>query len=83
MAEWGSGSINNIHSTYSVVAPYQNLYKGTKMGCPAAYSASKGGINALSQYLSSYWAAKGVRVDMITPHGVWNNDEEAFEKKLR
>lgn len=82
MAEKGSGSIVNIPSTYSVVAPNQNLYKGTKMGCPAAYSASKGGIDALSQYLASYWAAKGVRVNMITPHGVWNNHEEAFEKNF-
>lgn len=82
MAEKGSGSIINIPSTYSVVAPNQNLYKGTKMGCPAAYSASKGGIDALSQYLSSYWAAKGVRVNMITPHGVWNNHEEQFEKNF-
>jgi NAD(P)-dependent dehydrogenase (short-subunit alcohol dehydrogenase family) len=82
MAEKGSGSIINIPSTYSVVAPNQNLYKGTKMGCPAAYSASKGGIDALSQYLSSYWASKGVRVNMITPHGVWNNHEEQFEKNF-
>lgn len=82
MAEKGSGSIVNIPSTYSVVAPNQNLYKGTKMGCPAAYSASKGGIDALSQYLASYWASKGVRVNMITPHGVWNNHEDAFEKNF-
>ena len=82
MAEKGRGSIVNIPSTYSVVAPNQNLYKGTNMGCPAAYSASKGGIDALSQYLSSYWAAKGVRVNMITPHGVWNNHEEQFEKNF-
>lgn len=82
MAERGVGSIVNIPSTYSVVAPNQNLYKGTKMGCPAAYSASKGGIDALSQYLSSYWGSKGVRVNMITPHGVWNNHEEQFEKNF-
>ncbi len=82
MAEQGSGSIVNIPSTYSVVAPNQNLYTGTKMGCPAAYSASKGGIDALSQYLSTYWAAKGVRVNQITPHGVWNNHEEQFEKNF-
>lgn len=82
MAGQKSGSIVNIPSTYSVVAPNQNLYKGTNMGCPAAYSASKGGIDALSQYLSSYWAAKGVRVNMITPHGVWNNHEEQFEKNF-
>ncbi len=82
MAEQGSGSVVNIPSTYSVVAPNQNLYKGTSLGCPAAYSASKGGVDALSRYLASYWAAKGVRVNMITPHGVWNNHEEKFEENF-
>ncbi len=82
MAEKGEGAIVNIPSTYSVVAPNQNLYKGTNIGCPAAYSASKGGVEALSQYLSTYWAAKGVRVNQITPHGVWNNHEEQFEKNF-
>lgn len=82
MAEQGSGSVINIPSTYSVVAPNQNLYKGTSLGCPAAYSASKGGIDALSRYLASYWAAKNVRVNMITPHGVWNNHEAQFEENF-
>lgn len=82
MANSGGGAIVNIPSTYSVVAPNQNLYKGTKMGCPAPYSASKGGIDALSQYLATYWAAKHVRVNMITPHGVWNNHEEKFEQNF-
>ena len=67
MAEKGSGSIINMPSTYSVVAPNQNLYAGTSLGCPAAYSASKGGVMALSQYLATYWADKGVRVNQITP----------------
>ncbi len=82
MAEHNGGCIVNIPSTYSVVAPNQNLYKGTSLGCPAAYSASKGGIDALSRYLASYWANKNVRVNMITPHGVWNNHEEQFEKNF-
>lgn len=82
MAEKGSGSIINMPSTYSVVAPNQNLYAGTSLGCPAAYSASKGGVMALSQYLATYWADKGVRVSQITPHGVWNNHEEKFEENF-
>ncbi len=82
MAQNGSGSIVNMPSTYSVVAPNQNLYEGTSIGCPAAYSATKGGVMALSQYLSTYWADKGVRVNQITPHGVWNNHEEQFEKNF-
>lgn len=82
MADQGKGSIVNIPSTYSVVAPNQNLYAGTSLGCPAAYSASKGGVDALSRYLASYWASRNVRVNMITPHGVWNNHEEQFEKNF-
>lgn len=82
MSENGGGNIVNIPSTYSVVAPNQNLYKGTSLGCPAAYSASKGGVDALSRYLASYWAAKKVRVNMITPHGVWNNHEAQFEENF-
>lgn len=79
MAEHGGGAIVNIPSTYSVVAPNQNLYEGTNMGCPAAYSASKGGVQALSQYLATYWAHKNIRVNQITPHGVWNHHEDQFE----
>ncbi|MBX7050605.1 MAG: SDR family oxidoreductase [Flavobacteriales bacterium] len=82
MAEQGKGSVINIPSTYSVVAPNQNLYTGTSLGCPAAYSASKGGIDALSRYLASYWASRNVRVNMITPHGVWNNHEKQFEENF-
>ena len=82
MAESGGGKIVNLPSTYSVVAPNQNLYKGTNMGCPAAYSASKGGVEALSKYLSSYWASKNIQVNMITPHGVWNHHEKQFEENF-
>ena len=82
MAEQGRGSIVNMPSTYSVVAPNQRLYDGTSLGCPAEYSASKGGIDALSRYLASYWAAKNVRVNMITPHGVWNHHEPQFESNF-
>jgi len=78
MAEQGGGCIVNMPSVYSLVAPNQGLYKGTNMGCPASYSASKGGVEALSRYLAAYWAPKGVRVNMITPHGVWNHHEKQF-----
>lgn len=78
----GGGSIVNIASTYSVVAPNQALYEGTTLGCPAAYSASKGGVMALSDYLASYWAEKKIRVNQITPHGVWNNHEKKFEENF-
>ncbi|MBI87013.1 MAG: short-chain dehydrogenase [Candidatus Marinimicrobia bacterium] len=82
MAENDGGCIVNIPSTYSVVAPNQNIYQGTSLGTPAAYSASKGGVQAFSQYLSTYWASKNVRVNQLTPHGVWNNHEKKFEENF-
>jgi NAD(P)-dependent dehydrogenase (short-subunit alcohol dehydrogenase family) len=80
MAEHEGGCIVNMPSVYSLVAPNQDLYKGTNMGCPAAYSASKGGVAALSRYLAAYWAPKRVRVNMLTPHGVWDNHDDQFER---
>ena len=82
MASNNGGSIVNMPSTYSIVAPNQNLYQGNKMGSPAVYSASKGGIRALTKYLAVYWSKNGVRVNDITPHGVWDNHEATFEKKF-
>lgn len=82
MVKNGGGKIVNLPSTYSVVAPNQNLYEGTNLGCPAAYSASKGGVQALSQYLATYWAKDGVHVNMITPHGVWNHHQDKFEENF-
>ena len=84
MAENDGGNIVNIASTYSVVAPNHKIYKGIKepLKSPASYAASKGGVMALSNYLSTYWADKGIRVNMITPHGIWNNHEKTFEENF-
>ena len=81
MAETGGGSIVNVASTYSVVAPNHKIYDGIQQALksPASYAASKGGIMAFSNYLATYWANKNIRVNMITPHGVWNNHEKQFE----
>jgi len=78
MVKQGGGSIINMASTYAVVAPNQNIYENTHMGSPAAYSASKGGVIALTRYLAAYWAKYNVRVNSLCPHGVYNNHEERF-----
>jgi len=73
-----------LASTYSVVAPNHKIYNGIKkaLKSPASYAASKGGIMALSNYLATYWADKNIRVNMITPHGVWNKHEKKFEENF-
>ena len=48
------------------------------MGNPIAYSASKGGVIALTRYLAAYLGKHGVRANSITPHGVLNNHDKSF-----
>jgi NAD(P)-dependent dehydrogenase (short-subunit alcohol dehydrogenase family) len=82
MLETGKGSIINLASTYGVVSSNPALYEDNSLGNPIAYSASKGGIIMLSKYLGAYWAARGVRVNCVTPHGVENNHQDAFVKRF-
>lgn len=82
MLEQGKGSIINMASTYGVVSSNPALYADNSVASPIAYSASKGGVIMLTKYLASYWAGRGVRVNALTPHGVWNNHEEAFDKRF-
>lgn len=85
MAKQGKGSIINLASIYGLVAPDFSIYKeanytGKKMGNPAAYAASKGGIISLTRYLASYWADKGVRVNCVSPGGIFDNQSDNFVK---
>ena len=82
MIKQGKGSIINLASTYGVVAPDHRIYEGTKLGCPAVYSASKGGVIMLTKYLATYWAGKGIRINAVTPHGLYNDHEEQFVKNF-
>jgi NAD(P)-dependent dehydrogenase (short-subunit alcohol dehydrogenase family) len=78
----GKGSIINFASTYGIVSSNPALYIGNSLGNPLAYTASKGGVVMLTKYLGAYWAARGVRVNAVTPHGVWNHHDEAFIERF-
>jgi NAD(P)-dependent dehydrogenase (short-subunit alcohol dehydrogenase family) len=82
MLEQRSGSIVNFASTYGVVSSNPDLYEESSLGNPLAYSASKGGVVMLTKYLGAYWASRGVRVNAVTPHGVWNEQERAFTERF-
>ncbi len=82
MLERGKGTIINLASTYGVVSSNPALYEDNSLASPIAYSASKGGVIMLTKYLACYWGARGVRVNALTPHGVWNHHEEAFERRF-
>lgn len=78
MAQRCKGSIINISSIQGVVAPDFSIYEGTDMTSPAAYTAIKGGVLMYSKYLASYYGKYNVRVNVICPGGVFNNQPKEF-----
>ena len=51
------------------------------MTMPAAYSAIKGGIINLTKYLASYYGGHNLRVNTVSPGGIFNNQPESFVEK--
>jgi NAD(P)-dependent dehydrogenase (short-subunit alcohol dehydrogenase family) len=80
LAESGKGSVVNVGSIYGMVGPDLRLYEGTGMGNAAAYAASKGGLLQLTRWLATALAPR-VRVNAITPGGVWRQQPEDFRKR--
>jgi NAD(P)-dependent dehydrogenase (short-subunit alcohol dehydrogenase family) len=80
MKKQQSGSIVNLSSIYGVVGPDFTVYEGTKMTTPAAYSAIKGGIVNFTRYLASYFGPHGVRVNCVSPGGIFDDQNKIFVK---
>ena len=72
------GSIVNMASVYGIVGPDFSVYEGTEMTMPAAYAAIKGGIVNFTRYLSSYFGKNNIRVNAVSPGGVFNNQPNQF-----
>jgi NAD(P)-dependent dehydrogenase (short-subunit alcohol dehydrogenase family) len=88
MAEHDGGAILNIASDLSVIAPDQRLYRQEKLSTamqpvkPVTYSVIKTGLIGLTRYLATYWAYKRVRVNALSPGGVYTDQPAAFVKRL-
>jgi NAD(P)-dependent dehydrogenase (short-subunit alcohol dehydrogenase family) len=86
MAARRRGSIINTLSIYGVVAPDQRIYEGSSyegraINTPAVYSTSKAALWGLTKYLATYWAERGVRVNALTPGGVFSGQNGAFVQR--
>jgi len=88
MADRGKGVILNIASDLSVIAPDQRLYRvpgapeTAQPVKPVTYSVIKTGLIGLTRYLATYWASSGVRVNALSPGGVYANQPEEFVSRL-
>jgi NAD(P)-dependent dehydrogenase (short-subunit alcohol dehydrogenase family) len=88
MARRGQGVILNIASDLAVIAPDQRIYRQPALPDdqqpvkPVTYSVVKTGLVGLTRYLATYWAESGVRVNAISPGGVYNQQPDDFVEKL-
>lgn len=78
----GRGVIVNISSTYGLVGPDQRIYREGRPAPyfvkPADYSVTKAGVVGFTRYLATYYARTGIRVNCLTPGGVYNDHDPAF-----
>jgi len=98
MEEREQGNIIFISSIYGVVGNDQRLYKGSNLDelysgnkgdkknhqpySHSVYPVVKGGVISLTRYLAAYWGEKNIRVNCISPGGVYHEGEnETFVKK--
>ena len=84
MIEQGKkGSIINICSTYGLNGPDQRIYvkEGKRVAFkPVYYTVTKAGVMGFTKYLAAYYAETDIRVNALTPGGVFNNHEDYFVK---
>ena len=82
------GVILNISSDLGVIAPDQRIYRKPDVAedmqnvKPITYSAAKWAVIGMTKYLAVYFANKNIRVNCLSPTGVFNDHPEEFVKKL-
>ncbi len=83
IAQGKKGSVINICSTYGLNGPDQRIYikEGKRVAFkPVYYTVTKAGVMGFTKYLAAYYAGTEIRVNALTPGGVFNNHEEYFVK---
>ncbi len=85
MLAQGRGVIVNVSSTYGLVGPDQRLYEepegAPRVYKPVVYSVTKSAVLGLTRYLAAYWAGRNIRVNTLTPGGVFNDHDEGFARR--
>ena len=88
MAKSGGGVILNIASDLGIIAPDQRIYRSEGLPDdeqpvkPVTYSVVKHAIIGLTKYLATYWAENNVRVNSLSPGGIFTDQPEDFVGKL-
>lgn len=89
MLTTGGGNIINIASDLATIAPDQRIYRQEKLReeeqsvKPVTYSVSKWALLGLTKYMSTYFANRNIRVNSLSPAGIYNSGlPDGFVSKL-
>jgi NAD(P)-dependent dehydrogenase (short-subunit alcohol dehydrogenase family) len=85
-----NGSIVNVSSDLSIISPDHSLYKpnkklnykGVDFNTPISYSVSKTAILGFTRYLSTLLCKSNIRVNTISPAGIYNKQPKHFVKEF-
>lgn len=74
----GEGVVVNISSTYGIGSANKSIYGNSGINSPVAYATSKAALINLTKYMATHLADKNIRVNTLSPGGVFNNQSEEF-----
>lgn len=84
-----SGVVLNIASDVGTVSPDHRIYEGAvnpstgdAFNTPIAYATTKAGLINFTRYLATYWAPHGIRVNCLSPGGVYAGHDGVFLKNV-
>ena len=79
IAKNGGGSVINISSMMGMFGPDLSNYEGTDMGdMPPDYFFHRGGMINITKFMARMLADKNVRVNCVSPGGLFNNQPKQF-----
>ncbi len=81
MGDSGGGVMVNVGSIYGVVSADQRIYGDSGRNSSEVYAATKGGVVSITRYLSAYLAPRNIRVNCLSPGGVFNHQDPFMVEK--
>ena len=75
------GNIINFSSVYGSLLPKFEIYRNTKMHVPLSYVLNKSSINLLTKYLAKYYLKNNIKINTISPGGIFDGQPRNFVKQ--